>query len=111
MEAVRLRPRELPTLELFKESLQLRLGLTVESGALAFSIVKHTLLLALVVVIFTSGVAAHEPLWQSALEALMFSWLLMLVTTYVVPHVLYRKTSGRWLLALIPLLKAIIFIV
>jgi CBS domain containing-hemolysin-like protein len=111
MEAVRLRPRELPTLELFKESLQLRLGLTVESGALAFSIVKHTLLLALVVVIFTSGVAAHEPLWQSSLEALMFSWVLMLVTTYVVPHVLYRKTSGRWLLALLPLLKAIIFIV
>ena len=62
MEAVRLCPRELPALQLFKESLQERMGLTVERGALAFSIVKHTLLLALVVVVFASGVAAREPL-------------------------------------------------
>jgi CBS domain containing-hemolysin-like protein len=111
MEAVRLRPRELPALELFKDSLQQRLGLTVERGALAFSIVKHTLLLALVAVIFASGVAAGEPLWQSTVEALGFSWLLMLVTTWVIPHVLYRKTSGRWLIPLMPLLRAIVFLV
>lgn len=111
MEAVRLRPRELPALELFKDSLQHRLGLTVERGALAFSIVKHTLLLLLVVVLFASSVAAHEPLWQSILEAMAFAWLIMLVTTWVIPHVLYRKTSGHWLISLMPLLRAIIFIV
>jgi len=111
MEAVRLRPRELPPLELFKESIQDRLSLTVERGALAFSIVKHTLLLALVVVIFASGIEAREALWQAAAEAFAFSWLLMLVTTYVVPHVLYRKTTGRWLLPLMPLLHIIIFLV
>jgi putative hemolysin len=111
MEAVRLRPRELPPLELFKESLQERMGLTVERGALAFSIIKHTLLLALVVVIFASGVAAREALWQSALEALAFSWLIMLVTTWVIPHVLYRKTTGRWLVPLMPLLRTMVFIV
>jgi len=111
MEAVRVRPRELPALELFKESLQQRLGLSVERGALAFSIVKHTLLLAQVVVIFYYGIDAREPLWQAALEAFVFSWLLMLVTTYVIPHVLYRKTSGRWLVAVMPLLQVIVFVV
>ena len=63
------------------------------------------------VVVFASGVAAREPLWQSAVEAFVFAWLLMLITTWVIPHVLYRKTSGRWLLPLMPLLRTIVFIV
>jgi CBS domain containing-hemolysin-like protein len=111
MEAVRLRPRELPALELFKESLQERMGLSVERGALAFSIMKHTLLLVLAVALFASSMATGEVLWQASIEALGLSWLIMLVTTWVIPHILYRKTSGRWLTPLMPLLRTMIFIV
>ncbi len=111
MEAVRLRPRELRALEFFKESVQGKLHLSVERGALAFSIVKHTLLLALVTLFFIPGAAAKEPFAEAAGEALLFSWLTMLLTTYVIPHVLYRKTSGRWLLPLLPLLRGIVLLV
>ena len=111
MEAVRLRPRELPALELFKEKLQARMGLSVERGALAFSLVKHTLLLALVMVLFASGVASGEKLWQAGVEAMLIAWMLMVVTTWVIPHILYRKTSGHWLIAVMPLLRAIVFLV
>jgi len=111
MEAVRLRPRELPALELFKEKLQARMGLTVERGALAFSLVKHTLLLVLVMVLFASSVASGEALWGAGLEALAIAWILMVITTWVIPHILYRKTSGRWLIALMPLLRAMVFLV
>jgi CBS domain containing-hemolysin-like protein len=111
MEAVRLRPRELPALELFKESLQDRMGLSVERGALAFSLMKHTLLLALAVALFASSIGTGEVLWQASIEALGLSWLIMLVTTWVIPHILYRKTSGRWLIPLMPLLRTMVFIV
>ncbi|MGD0616240.1 MAG: hemolysin family protein [Bryobacteraceae bacterium] len=111
MEAVRLRPRELPALELFKESLQDRMGLSVERGALAFSLMKHTLLLALAVALFASSIGTGEALWQASIEALGLSWLIMLVTTWVIPHILYRKTSGRWLIPLMPLLRTMVFIV
>ena len=111
MEAVRLRPRELPALELFKEKLQARMGLSVERGALAFSLIKHTLLLVLVMVLFASSVASGEAAWEAGLEALAIAWVLMVVTTWVIPHILYRKTSGHWLIALMPLLRAMVFLV
>jgi CBS domain containing-hemolysin-like protein len=111
MEAVRLRPRELPALELFKDRLQARMGLSVERGALAFSLMKHTLLLVLVMVLFASSVASGEALWGAGLEALAIAWILMVITTWVIPHILYRKTSGRWLIPLMPLLRAMVFLV
>jgi len=110
MEAVRLRPRELPALELFKEKLQARMGLSVERGALAFSLIKHTLLLILVMVLFASSVATGEAAWEAGLEALAIAWVLMVITTWVIPHILYRRTSGRWLITLMPLLRAMVFL-
>src|ERR1700680_2716682 len=47
MESLRLRARDLPALQLFKETLEARLALTPENGVLAFSILKHTLMLLL----------------------------------------------------------------
>src|SRR5579884_4064709 len=105
MEAVRFRPRELPALTFFKETLQQKVGLSVERGALAFSLMKHTLILLLVVV-FLLPVFAAGPFWEAALEAILFAWIIMLVATYMAPHLLYRKTSGRWLMPLMPLLRA-----
>jgi CBS domain containing-hemolysin-like protein len=72
---------------------------------------KHTLLLVLVMVLFASSVASGEALWEAGLEALAIAWVLMVVTTWVIPHILYRKTSGRWLIALMPLLRAMVFLV
>src|SRR5262249_31771287 len=43
--------------------------------------------------------------WQALLEAAVFGWLTMLLSTYVLAPLLYRKTTGRWLEPLAPVLK------
>jgi CBS domain containing-hemolysin-like protein len=105
LESLRIRPRELPSLRVFKEVLQDKIGLTVESGAVAFSIIKHTLLVFLGVMTFAL-VAAVEPLrWRSVVEACFGSWVLMLLSSYGLPQLLYRRTSARWMLPLAPALR------
>jgi len=43
-----------------------------------------------------------SPSWEVFLESALPAWLTMLAATYVVPQLIYRKTSGTWLLALVP---------
>ena len=107
MESLRLRTRELPMLEFFRTSLEDKIGIHDEKGALVFSIVKHTTQVLVTLLIMAARLDGKTPLWQSLLEAAGIAWLLMILSTYVVPHVLYRKTRGDWLLPLVPLLKAL----
>lgn len=106
-ESMRLRPHERPALELFKDSIFDRIRLDSERGVLTFSVVKHTLLMLLGLVFLL----LNPRFWQgdvlrSVIEACVFALLTMLLTTYVAPHVLYRRSSGRWLLPLTPLFRA-----
>jgi putative hemolysin len=107
LESLRLRTRGLPALAYFKETIQERIGLKSERGALAFSLVKHTtmVLLGVVVLGITSRGASHP--WEALLEGCLISCLLMLAAAYVVPQMLYRKTQGRWLLPLMPAFRVI----
>src|SRR5258708_16795771 len=41
LESLRIRARELPALQFFRETLEGKIGLSTERGALTFSIVKH----------------------------------------------------------------------
>lgn len=106
MESVRLRARDLPTLQFFKETLENRIGVRADTGVLTFSLIKHTLLLMLGLCFLATRFGDKAPAWESFLEAALLSWLTMLVTTYVLPQMVYRKTSGRWMLALAPVLRA-----
>ncbi|MEX2262905.1 MAG: hemolysin family protein [Bryobacteraceae bacterium] len=111
LESLRLRTRELPALQFFKDTLEDRLGMETEQGVLVFSLIKHThvLLLALAITggFVTSG---SDPLWQSLPEAAFAAWLSMLAASYIAPQLLYRRTSGRWVLAFAPLLKGVAFV-
>lgn len=106
MESLRLRRHELAMLEFFRDKLEDRLGIRDERGALAFSIVKHTSMVLMAILIMATQLDQKRPLWQLLLESAGIVWLVMVVTTYVVPHVLYRKTKGEWLLGLAPILRA-----
>jgi len=103
-ESLRLRARDLPALQFFKETLEDRLGVSGEAGLLAFSLIKHTLVL-LLGVCFLATREDDPALWQNLFEAALFAWLTMLLSTYVLAQALYRKTSGRWLLPLAPVLR------
>ncbi len=111
LESLRLRSRELPALAFFKETLQQRIGLKSERGALVFSLVKHTAiaLIGVVVLGITSRRAGGAV--EALLEACLASWLILLVVAYVIPQMLYRKTEGRWALPLAPAFRAIALLV
>ena len=105
MDSLRLRSRDLPALQFFKETLEERIGLEAEKGVLAFSIIKHTLLLLMGLCFMAAEFGNTGTPWQSFFEAAFFAWLTMVATTYMLAQVLYRKTRGHWLLPLAPVLR------
>ncbi len=110
LESLRLRTRDLPSLRFFKATLEERVGLRTEQGAGAFSLIKHTLLVllgALYFAWFADGAPWHAAIfWQTALTV----WLTMLAVSYALPQLLYRRTTGLWLLPLVPLLRAMAWV-
>src|ERR1700682_2111599 len=111
MESLRLRARDLPALQFFKETLEDRIGVHADQGVLAFSLIKHTLLLLLGVFFVATRFGEPGQTWQNLLEAALFAWLTMLVSTYVLAQLLYRKTSARWMLPVAPALRVAVLLV
>ncbi len=107
-QALRLRAREQDALLLFKEQLEPRIGLKLDEGALVFSIFKHGLLCLLAILVFASFEHPSPTLPLPELlprlsiagimaEAILLSFVLMLLLAHVFPQVLYRRTSAAWL--------------
>ncbi len=105
MESIRLRSRDLPALQFFKDVLEDRIGVKGDEGVLAFSLIKHTLVVLLGVCFLATHSGDVASAWQNLFEAALFAWLTMLISTYVLAQVLYRKTNGRWLLPLAPVFR------
>lgn len=104
LESLRLRPREPDALEYFKEELQELLGYDTEAGALVFSLIKHTLLVFAGAAFATATLFA-APGWPSVIEGFVIGWLVMLAAAYLLPQLLYRRSQGRWLKPLAPLVR------
>lgn len=106
LESMRLRTRDLPSLKYFKETLEDRLGMTTEQGAGVFSLIKHSLLLLLALAFF-AWLADGQPWhWTVFFQAALAAWITMVVLTYALPQLLYRRTQAQWLGPLVPLLRA-----
>jgi CBS domain containing-hemolysin-like protein len=105
LESLRLRTRDLPSMKFFKETLEDRIGIPTEDGAGAFSLVKHTLL-SVVGILYFAWFAGEGP-WHAAAfwQAVAAVVLTMIVVSFALPQLLYRRTGGRWLLPLVPLLR------
>jgi CBS domain containing-hemolysin-like protein len=104
-ESLRINARGPESLQYFKESLQDRLGIDSEFGALAFSLIRHFGLLALAVLTVGMTLGGPGPPWRSLVEGFLLASVLMLLTSYIVPRFLYRRTSGHWAIAAVPVLK------
>jgi len=105
LESLRLLRRETQALEFFRETLSTEIGLEPERGQLAFSLLKHVSLI-LIGVLFLCGLERIDaPHWQSVLEAAISGGLAMLLATYFVPFLLYRRSKGQWLKAWLPVVK------
>jgi putative hemolysin len=105
LESLRLIRRDTPALSFFRETLVDKIGLDLEPGSLAFSLVKHVSLPLLGLFFLCLLVRDSVPVWQSVLEAVGFSVLAMLLSTYFVPYLLYHRTGSRWLLKLLPIIR------
>lgn len=103
LESLRLRTRDLPSLKFFKDELEDKIGMKTDRGAGSFSLVKHTLLV-LLAVLYSGWLLS---LWKAAIAA----WIVMIGVSYALPQLLYRRTSGRWLLPFLPLLRALAWMV
>ena len=110
LESLRLRARELPSLQFFKETLEGRLGMETEAGALAFSLVKH-IGLAVIGCVTLALTALNAGLWEALAAACLLVALYVVIGTYIVPQIVYRKSSGRGLVPLIPLFRAVALLV
>jgi CBS domain containing-hemolysin-like protein len=110
LESMRLRTRDLPALDFFKDTLEDKIGLKTEDGAGAFSLIKHTLMV-LLGIFFFAWFAAEEP-WNAGIfvQSVLAAWLVMIGVAYALPQWLYRRTSGRWLLPVLPLLRGIAWV-
>jgi len=111
MDSLRLRNRDLPAMEFFKETLEESVGLKAERGVLAFSLIKHTTILLTGAVFIAIAVRRGSPIWEALLEACIASWVMMLASAHIAPHVLYRRTQARWLLPLVPVLRLLLLAV
>jgi len=108
MESLRLRARDIPSLALFKEQVEDRISHGSPRAMLAFSLTKHTCLIAqtLLWLLMID--------WKTGNVGLVFlkagaaSWMVLLVTCYMLPQILLRKTSGEWLLPLVPPLRGLV---
>jgi CBS domain containing-hemolysin-like protein len=107
LESMRLRTRDLPSLKFFKDTLEDKLGMKTEDGAGAFSLIKHTLLV-LLGALFLAWFADDEP-WHAAVfwQAVLAVWLAMVAVAYALPQLLYRRTTGQWLVPLAPMLRGL----
>src|SRR5579863_5784210 len=110
LESLRLRARELPSLQFFKETLEGRLGMETEAGALAFSLVKH-IGLAVIGCVTLALTTLNAGLFEALAAACILVALYVVIGTHIVPQIVYRKSSGRGLVPLIPLFRAMAWLV
>jgi magnesium and cobalt exporter, CNNM family len=110
LESLRLRTRDLPSLKFFKETLEDKIGMETEDGAGAFSLVKHTLLSVVGILYFAwfaDGAPWHAAVFWQAVAAVVIT---MIAVSFALPQLLYRRTSGHWLLPLLPLICVLAWI-
>src|ERR1700722_14734023 len=105
-EALRIRARELPALEYFKSTLEGKIGLSTERGALTFSLVKHVGLAVLGCLTLAITVQS-APLGEALAVACLLAGIVAVIGTFIVPQIVYRKSSGHGLVVLVPLFRAI----
>ena len=104
-ESLRLLRRDVPALEFFRATLADKIGLETEHGSLAFSLLKNVSLCLVGLFYLCCLVRRDVQPWQSVLEAIFCSLTAMVLSTYLVPTFLYRRTRGVWVLKLAPVIR------
>jgi putative hemolysin len=97
LEGMRLRARDVPSLQFFKTEFEPRLHLRSEAGALAFSLWKHTCLIVFAILVLAKTIDGEPVRAAELIESIAIAWLAMMFCSYLIPQLLYQRTSGHWL--------------
>src|SRR5580698_2359571 len=112
VESMRLRTRDLPAMSYFKEVLEVKLKTrTTEEGALTFSFWKHVCMVMMGVLLLSLISDSGPIVPLDFLEALPAALLLTAFSAYLIPQLLYRRSSGHWMLAFVPFFAAAAIII
>ena len=93
-------------LEIFEAEIEPKLKINRRSGGRTFRILGH-FLLAFLVLETTRGVVYFVPgTWESFVEFCVFLVIEVVFAMHFIPDMLLYRTTGRWLLPLLPLIRA-----
>ena len=98
-------------LEIFEAEIEAKLKINRRSGGRTFRILGH-LWLAFLVLETTRGVDYFVPgTWESFVQFFVFVGLEVVFAMHFIPDILLYRTTGRWLLPLIPLIRGAMWFV
>ena len=98
-------------LEIFEAEIEPKLGIKRRSGGRTFRILGH-FWLAFLVLETTRGVVYFVPgQWESFVEFFVFLSLEVVIAMHFIPDMLLYRTTGRWLLPLLPFIRAAMWLV
>src|SRR5262245_9402819 len=93
-------------LDIFEAEIEPKLGINRRSAGRAFRILGH-FWLAFLVLETTRGVFYFvQGTWESVIELAAFIVLEVVIAMHFVPDILLYRTTGRWLVPLLPLVRA-----
>jgi len=98
-------------LEIFETEIEPKLKINRRSGGRTFRIIGH-FWLAFLVLETTRGVVYFVPgTWESFVEFCVFLVLEVVIAMHFIPDMLLYRTTGRWLLPLLPLIRGAMWLV
>ena len=98
-------------LDIFEAEIEPKLKINRRSGGRTFRILGH-FWLAFVVLETTRAVVYLVPnRWEAALQFLVLLCLEVVIAMHFIPDILLYRTTGRWLLPLLPLIRAAMWLV
>jgi CBS domain containing-hemolysin-like protein len=98
-------------LDIFEAEIEPKLHINRRSGGRTFRILGH-FWLAFLVLETTRGVVYFVPgTWESFVEFFVFLTLEVVMAMHFIPDMLLYRTTGRWLLPLLPFIRAAMWLV
>jgi putative hemolysin len=98
-------------LDIFEAEIEPKLRINRRSGGRTFRILGH-FWLAFIVLETTRGVMYLVPnRWEAGLQFLVFLSLEVIIAMHFIPDMLLYRTTGRWLLPLLPLIRIAMLVV
>src|SRR5436305_10410699 len=98
-------------LEIFEAEIEPKLRINRRSGGRTFRIIGH-FWLAFLVLETTRGVVYFVPgTWESFVEFIVFLSLEVVILMHFIPDILLYRTTGRWLVPLVPIIRIAMWLV